>query len=336
MSDNKKYDIPVVLFVFKRLETVRMIIDQIKSVSPCKVYIFSDAARSNIANEEQDVIKVREYINQAIDWECEKKFYFAEDNKGCDQNIRDGLDTVFSEETAAVVFEDDAVPNIDFFEYCKELLEKYKDNKSIQYIAGFNAIGENDVIVDDYTFGNTPPMSGAFATWADRWNECDFEMHDWPQNKKNRRFRKEFYSLEMYRKTKREFDDAYFKRITAWDFMFEHDMLNKQRVAIVPKWNLATSYGYVDGAFHPQKKNEAERLLKIMTCSFQKMRFPLRGSQTIQNNREYCYLRQRKMLEVNGNYFQRRILSVYVFIKDIFYKILPDNVWNFLKKVIVK
>ena len=334
MSENAIYNIPIVLFVFKRYETVKLIVEKIRSVKPQIVYVFSDAARADVPNEDNDVLKVREYIEGAIDWECEKKLFYAEENKGCDRNIRDGLDVVFSECAEAVIFEDDAVPSNDFFWYCKELLGKYKNERKVQYIAGFNAIGDNELIKGDYTFGCTPPMSGAFATWADRWNECDFEIKDWPTNRRADRFKPLFYSAEMYKKTKREYDDVYNKKVTAWDFMFEHDMLNKQRVAVVPKWNLATSYGYVEGAFHPQKKREAKRLLQIMTCSDKKLSFPLQGPEVIQNDTEYCFLRQKKMLEVNGNYFERRIIRMYLAFKNVLYRLLPSGIWTFIRKLI--
>ena len=63
------FDIPVVLFIFKRKDTLKRIIDRIKHVSPCKIYIIADGPR----NEEEAVAtkEVREYIETLIDWECE-------------------------------------------------------------------------------------------------------------------------------------------------------------------------------------------------------------------------------------------------------------------------
>ncbi|SEG15980.1 hypothetical protein SAMN02910276_02025 [Butyrivibrio sp. Su6] len=328
---NKAYDVAVVLFIFKRLETVQLIMEQIKKVKPKVLYVFSDGPRLEIEDEAARVNRVRKYVAGAIDWECERKLYFWEINKGCDKNIREGLDLVFSEQKMAIVFEDDAVPCQDFFPYCEELLFKYKDCDSVQYIAGFNAIGKNEIIKEDYTFGKTVPMSGAFATWANRWNECDFDLKDWPQNRDSNRFDDVFFFREMKKRYIKGFNDIYYGKVTAWDSKFEHDMFNKDRMVVVPKNNLATSYGFADGAFHPQEKKEAERLLKIMTVTDESLEFPLNGPEFVVRNVKYDRERQKKMLEVRGNYFQRRFRDVYLFVKGIAYRYLPKNLWDRIK-----
>ena len=327
----KNFDIPVVLFTFKRLETVQLIVEQIKKVEPQVIYIFSDGARAQVEGELARVEEVRDYLNSSIDWKCEKNIVFSENNKGCDCNIRDGLDEVFSKESQAIVFEDDAVPIPEFFSYCRELLEKYKDEKKVQYIAGFNAIGDNDIIIDDYTFGKTVPMSGAFATWSDRWNECDFKMANWPHNRDTKRFDSIFFSSEMKKKYIGEFNDAYSGKITAWDYIFEHDMMDKNRVAVVPKWNLATSYGYMDGAFHPQEKKEAAKLLKIMSRTDTTITFPLNGPTNIIDNVTYNKERQKKMLSVKGNILVRAIKRMGRKVKEWLYNNLPKNIWNYMR-----
>jgi len=328
-----KFNIPVVLFVFKRLETVKMIVEQIKKVQPSVIYLFSDAARPSVENEIEKVKIVREYVQKAVDWECKKKFYFADINKGCDKNIRDGLDRVFKEEPFAIIFEDDAVPELCFFSYCEDLLNKYKDNKKIQYIAGFNGIGNRPVVKYDYTFGKTVPMSGAFATWADRWNECDFEMRDWPTNKKNHKFDDVFFSKEMRRIYTMEFDKVYSRKTTSWDFIFEHDMLNKDRMVIAPKGNFATSYGYVEGAFHPQKEYATKKLIGMMTSVTKSVSFPLSHPPIIERDTNYDRERQKQSLGVRGGFVYRHVYEIYIVIKDWCYEHFPSVLWKAAKRL---
>ena len=179
----ERFDIPVVLFVFRRLDTVKLIMEKIQQIEPKVFYIFSDGARENVEGEKVKVQNVRDYISKSITWECDAKVIFHEKNKGCAPNICQGLDYVFEREPYAVIFEDDAVPKLDFFFFCQYLLKKYEDN-DIQFIAGFNAIGKSKVFLTDYAFSKSAPMSGAIATWAKRWNECDFAMKSWPKKKK--------------------------------------------------------------------------------------------------------------------------------------------------------
>lgn len=331
----KRQDIPIVLFTFVRLETVQLIFEQIRKVQPKVIYVFSDGAREQ-AGEAEKVNQVRNYLGQAIDWPCEKKLYFYAENKGCDRNIREGLDLVFAEQSKAIVFEDDAVPLLEFFDYCSELLDLYEQDVRIQYIAGFNAIGDSNIIKEDYTFAKTTPMSGAFATWANRWNQCDFAMTKWPQNRTSKEFLSTFQFAECRKSCMKELDNVYNRVVTAWDFMFEHDMLDKGRVAIVPKGNLATSYGYMEGAFHPQAKKEAKRLFPLMEASKNPIYSPYQHPKCVEHNKEYDRVRQMKMLQVRGNYLERHIKQLCLDMKGWFYLHVPRNVWKVGKRIFEK
>lgn len=333
MIMNSYFDVPVVLFTFVRLDTVKLIIEQLKIVSPSVIYIFSDGARCYKTGERENVSLVRNYINESIDWECEKHFIFYEQNIGCDANIRSGLDRVFSEQKRAIVFEDDAVPTQQFFSFCKVMLERYEKNSKVQYISGFNAIGDNNIIDGSYTFGKTVPMNGAFATWADRWNECDFDMKKWPENKNNGLLNDVFFFGELRRKYTEIYNLAYNKEITAWDYMFEHDMLTKDRMALVPLINLVTSYGYTEGAYHPQKAAETKRFKEIMSASTKKIILDDTLYPVVRNIL-YDKERQRKLLLLNGNYLYRHAHSIYIRIKDFFYDKLSDKQWARLRRIV--
>ena len=329
-------DIPVVLFVFRRLDTVKLIVDKIREVEPKKFYVFSDGPRMGKEEERKKVLEVREYIKTAVDWECDVHLEFPEHNKGCANNICGGINTVFQKEEAAIILEDDAVPMTEFFYYCQYLLDKYKDDKRIEYIAGFNAVGDFDTIRDSYTFSKSAPMSGAIATWADRWNTCDFEMKNWPENYKHKKFKKYYCFNELYNIHCQAFEDSYKNINDGWDYQFHHDMLDKGRFAIVPKGNLARSYGYTEGAFHPQSKREAHNLNKIMNYTNKPFSFPMQEPGEVILNREYDRLRQKYLLGVTGNYIQRHLYYTKRKIKDIAYKYMPKTLWDSLKKMIKK
>ena len=326
---------PIVLFVFKRLETVKMILDVIRKYEPDCIYVFSDGPRKNYIGESEAVQSVRDYLSSSIDWECEKYLYYSDYNKGCDKNIRDGLDDVFSKQENAIVFEDDAVPTMSFFSFCNELLTRYKDDERIQYIAGFNALGDLELIKDGYTFGKTVPMNGAFATWNNRWIECDFDMKQWPDNKKNKLLDNIFYYKELRKQYYKIYDEEYLRIMTAWDYQFEHDMLSKDRLAIVPKYNLVTSYGFTEGAFHPQKKGESLRFKKMMTANNNQEVLGLDFKPIVSRNDVYDKARQKRLLEIKGNWFERRCIYAYRSVKDFLYNNLSEQTWNTIKRIVI-
>lgn len=329
------YRIPIVLFVFRRLDSVKLLMNIIRETKPLKIYVFADGARENHENEAEQVNKVRDYISKAIDWKCESHIIFAKKNKGCAKNICDGMNYVFQKEKEAIIFEDDALPTHSFFRYAELLLNKYRDNRKIQYIAGYNAIGNQNIINESYTFSKNAPMSGAIATWADRWNECDFKMKNWPRNKKTKRFRKNYFSLELYHVTCAAMDDAYLDVNDGWDYQFRHDMLDKERYAIVPKCNLVRYQVYCEGAFHTLSSIQEKRLEEMMGKVGDKFFFPMEEPTEIVENADYDRLRQWYLLNANGNYFHRHMVYIYRHIKELAYKFLPRKMWNFIKKIII-
>lgn len=327
---------PVVLFVFRRIDTVKLIFEKLQEIKPRILYVFSDGPRVGKEDEAKKVQEVREFVSNAVNWDCELHLEYAENNKGCAGNICDGIDKVFQQEETAIILEDDAVPMKEFFIYCQYLLTKYQEEKRVQYIAGFNAVGDSDTITDSYAFSQSAPMSGAIATWSDRWNQCDFSMKNWPHNKKEKIFRKYYYFNELYKFHCRAFDDSYKNINDGWDYQFHHDQLDKQRFAIVPKGNLAKSYGYTEGAFHPQNKTEADHLDKIMNYTQKPFDFPMQEPDEIVLNCEYDRLRQKLLLGVKGNYVQRHVYYCRRTVKELAYRYMPKKLWNWLKKIISK
>ena len=51
-------------------------------------------------------------------------------------------------------------------------------------------------------------------------------------------------------------------------------------------------------------------------------------------DKEYDVKRQKVILEVHGNYLQRRMEYIHLFIKNIAYNVLPKSMWNGIKKIV--
>ena len=76
-------DTAVLFIVFNRFETTREVFDSIKKARPPRLYIASDGARPSKGDEDKKVKKIREYIIANIDWKCDVKTLFREENIGC-------------------------------------------------------------------------------------------------------------------------------------------------------------------------------------------------------------------------------------------------------------
>ena len=63
-----KYDVPIGLFIFKRPDLLKQILDVLKVLEPTKIYAFSDWGRTK--QEIRMVEECRELINSSITWNC--------------------------------------------------------------------------------------------------------------------------------------------------------------------------------------------------------------------------------------------------------------------------
>ena len=116
------FEIPVVLFLFKRKDTIVRIIDRLRQVNVKKLYLMSDEGRT-----EEEKTKVRETRNiaeGAINWNCNVIKNYAESNRGVYGNIALGAKWVFEREKCAIFLEDDNLPELTFFPYCEGLLTR--------------------------------------------------------------------------------------------------------------------------------------------------------------------------------------------------------------------
>lgn len=72
----------VLLLVFNRPEKTQQVFDIVKSVKPKKFYIAADGPRENVPDDYEKCQKVRSIVSQ-INWQCDVKYLFHENNLGC-------------------------------------------------------------------------------------------------------------------------------------------------------------------------------------------------------------------------------------------------------------
>ena len=129
---------PILLIVFNRLENTKRVFDAIKKAKPQKLYISSDGPREDIKDEKKLVLRIRKFLLDSIDWECETKTLFHETNQGCKLAPEKAISWFFENEEKGIILEDDCVPSLDFFKYATELLDFYVNDLRVFGISGTN------------------------------------------------------------------------------------------------------------------------------------------------------------------------------------------------------
>ena len=239
---------PVLLICFNRPEHTRRVLGAIIAAQPKELYVFQDGAREENADDVKKCTDVRCVVEELTkDTDIELHTNYSETNLGCGAGPMTGIGWFFSQVEMGIVMEDDCLPHPDFFGYCEELLERYKDEDSVRFI--------NSTLYDDrwkcdesYDFSRYM-VTGAWAGWRRTWQGFDLDL----KNLNAKRFRKHVLQLTENRAEAnwwfslvKEIQQDERKK-SYWDYQMQIHLFRNNALTIHPKVNLVSNIGF-DGA----------------------------------------------------------------------------------------
>lgn len=284
MEKDKFFEIPVVFIIFNRPDTTRKVWGQISAVKPKKLYIIADGARENVAGE-IDKVKEARRVTQAVDWECDIKYNYADSNMGCRDRIVSGIDWVFEQEDMAIILEDDCYPDLSFFYFCKEILCRYSDNEKITSVAARNVIDTCFDMCNSYTFSYYHNIWG-WATWRRAWRLNDAYMTGYDRRKMHKLLNR-MYGFRIGVQWANAYESVSKGRTDVWDFQWEYAQQLQGGLTIVPEVNLVRNIGRTDGTHigGGQKPAKSEELQ--WSAVDKRISFPLRHPEIIEHDNKY-------------------------------------------------
>jgi len=253
MNQESEMDIPIAIFIFKRVDKTKRIINRIAEVKPKKIYIISDGPRNDY--EIEIVKKCREMAEKAITWDCEVIKNYSEKNRGVYENIGLGAKWVFEREEMAIFLEDDNLPDLSFFTFCQQLLHKFKDDEKIMWICGTNYLEkyENEE-KSSYVFTQHLLPCG-WASWSKKFLKYydgdlnglnEDSIFDIQKTYSNKKLYKQQSNL-MIREKKRI--EKHLKPIS-WDYQMEFSIRKNNLFGISPTKNLIENIGVDEDSIH--------------------------------------------------------------------------------------
>jgi hypothetical protein len=243
---------PILMIVFCRPETTEKVFESVRLAQPPRLYVASDAPRANKNGELDKCEQVLE-IFKKVDWPCDVKFFKQLKNAGCSKGPFDAITWFFENETEGIILEDDIVPILDFYRFCDEMLQRYRDDNRIQSISGWSYFynGFPKKYSDSYYFSKITSSWG-WATWRRVWGDTDLKLENVSRQTIKERLKSynyptktiDFY-LQKFKKIKKKYDS-----LSSWDYQFLFSMWNKDGFAIQPMYSLTRNIGIGDDATH--------------------------------------------------------------------------------------
>ena len=265
---------PIALIIFNRPELTQIIFDKIAQVKPSKLFVVADGPRPDRAGEENRCFQAREIINQ-VNWDCEVFKNYSDENLGCKSRVSSGLDWVFEAVPEVIILEDDCNPSLDFFWFCDELLEKYRDDERISIISGCNFQMKNNLEDSSYYFSRLTHIWG-WASWRRTWRYYDVSASSWPE------FRNYLLTTKISMSEKKfwleKFQSTYDGLIDTWDYQLVLAMWAQHKLSIIPNVNLISNIGFGADATHTSSVNIFSNM------SSGQLSFPLKHPQFMLDN----------------------------------------------------
>ena len=126
-------DISVLLIFFTRHKQFKQVFEQVKKARPSELFLYQDGPRLDHPDDMENIKKCREIAND-IDWKCKIHRFYQTKNIGVDPSGYIADTWAFSQTNKCIVLEDDVVPSVSFFSFCKIMLDKYENDERIMLI----------------------------------------------------------------------------------------------------------------------------------------------------------------------------------------------------------
>ncbi len=317
---------PILFLIFNRPEVTHKVFEEIKKQKPKFLFVAADGPRSNFQEDIEKCKICREIVLSNIDWDCEVKTLFRNYNLGCGRGVSQAISWFFENVEQGIILEDDCLPHPDFFSYCENLLNKYKDNENVYAISGNNFQNGIQRGNASYYFSNYVFVWG-WASWRRAWKNYDFQMNELGAFKENNIInkidnRKVFrnYWFSIFEKTSK-------KEIDTWDYQWLFTIWRNRGLSIVPNVNLISNIGFGEDATHTL---EISPLASIPTMNLGRIIHPRkvridRKADSYATANVYCIGCHRKTKN-SSKIFK-------AFFKKILKYLLPFKIITFAKKI---
>ena len=314
-------DVPVLILFFNRPDTLKAVFSAVRAARPSVLLLAQDGPRAGRGDEEK--IEECRKIVEEIDWECTVYKDYSPINLSCDHREFTAITWAFQKVDRLIVLEDDCVPCASFFPFCAELLERYKDDKRVDRICGFNRLEKYEDITNDYLFSTIASGYG-WATWKRCWDEIE--------QSKDYAFLSDENLVKVYNKSRKvAVDKGYgdilkeceicrirnekMGKISSWENLVGVYTLLNHSLVITPRYNMVKNIGAVEGSTHYSSLKYVNSSVKrlLMMDSYE-MNFPLRHPTTIFRDINY---EKKHYKKIHKNCIQKLFLKIEVFFKRL-------------------
>ncbi len=258
---------PILLLLFNRPKHTEAVLDRLRSVRPEKLFVHCDGPRESVTGEAEKVAAVRSALDK-IDWPCEIKTFFREKNAGLRPGVYGALNWFFEAVEQGIVLEDDCLPDLSFFPFCEELLERYAGEERVMHIGGSNVAERLTRSLPTSYFFSQFSFVWGWATWRSAWQKMSLDLDGFEDFVLEKQIQEltpnpmaQAYFLEKLRATKA-------KENNSWAYAWAYSVLKNKGLSVVPQLNLVQNTGIGEAAATHTKGSDKQADIRASSLAF--------------------------------------------------------------------
>lgn len=239
---------PAVLFlIFNRPDLVEQSFSRIREAKPAQLFVAADGPRANREGEAGLCNQARTIVEK-VDWDCEVKTLFRDDNLGCRRAVSSAITWFFEHVEEGIILEDDCVADLSFFRFSAELLERYRDDERIMCVTGNNfqdGIPRGDA---SYYFSIYNHCWG-WASWRRAWSLYDAELSALLELT-DQQFLEGFQRPLVAKYWSNCFHAVLKNEVDSWAYVWTFSCWANSGLTAIPNVNLVKNIGFDERATH--------------------------------------------------------------------------------------
>lgn len=246
--------LPILHLVYNRTDTTQRVFEAIRRARPARLYVAGDGPRADLPGDVEAVERVRAIVQQ-VDWDCELRTSFSDENQGCRIAVSGAIDWFFENEEMGIILEDDCIPDPSFFPFCETLLARHRDDARIMMISGNNfqsvpnpvprpfGPGRGVAARSSYYYSRHTHIWG-WATWRRAWQHYDVGMRLWLEVSDSGWLEQMVDRPSKVKYWRHTFAQVHAGRVDTWDTQWLFACWIQSRLWIIPQVNLVTNIGF--------------------------------------------------------------------------------------------
>jgi hypothetical protein len=160
--------------------------------------------------------------------------------------------------------EDDCIPNLDFFTFCEDLLDRYAEDERVSAITGNNFQNGKLRGNASYYFSKFYYCWG-WASWRRAWENYQGDIEFWPEWSNSKDWVNYIPNKIERKYWQKIFNITYNGQIDSWAYPWTCCNWKLGKISIVPNVNLVSNIGFGHDATHTKSKKHLSSNLKTFS-----------------------------------------------------------------------